>query len=258
MSEYIQPKAKNRGIYLLPNLFTIGALFAGFYACVIAMHAHYFDAGMAIIVAMILDGLDGRIARLTHTQTVFGAELDSLSDMVSFGIAPALVAYAWALQKMGAFGWVAAFAYAVAVALRLARFNTQLGKTGKRFSQGLACTPAAGVIAGMVAMGAKYHLHSVLVHYLAAILLLLLGVLMVSKIRYRSFKDINFKESVSFLTVTNVVLVLILIALNPAVVLFALFFLYAMTDPIVNLWQKRRRRKQKRLAEERRKNRNRS
>lgn len=257
MDDITKFKAKSRGIYLLPNLLTIGALFAGFYACVIAMHHHYFDAAMAIFVAMLLDGLDGRIARLTNTQTLFGAELDSLSDMVSFGIAPALVAYTWALQKMGAFGWIAAFAYAVSVALRLARFNTQLGKIGKHFSQGLACTPAAGVIAGMVAVCAKYHeyLDNSFMHYAAAILLLVLGALMVSRIRYRSFKDINFKESVSFLTVLNAVLMLILVAVNPAVILFALFFTYAMANPVVNLWQKRKWRKQKRLAEERRRNR---
>jgi CDP-diacylglycerol--serine O-phosphatidyltransferase len=242
-------KSKHRGIYLLPNLFTIGSLFAGFYACVIAMNHHYFDAGMAIFVAMLLDSLDGRVARLTRTQTAFGAELDSLSDMVSFGIAPALVSYSWTLQKIGTLGWIASFAYAVAVALRLARFNTQLGKIDKRYFQGLACTPSAGVVAGIVAVGAKYHLNYGLIHYFTAALLLILGALMVSRIRYRSFKDLNLKKSVTFFAVISSVLVLILIALNPPVILFALFFIYAMVHPFVNLWQMRRRRKQKKIAE---------
>src|ERR1017187_1433171 len=146
----MNPELRRRGIYILPNLFTTGALFAGFYAIVQAMNGQFAEAGVAIFVAMVLDGLDGRVARLTRTQSAFGAEYDSLSDMVSFGAAPALVVYEWALRGMGKLGWIAAFIYVAAAALRLARFNTMLEVADQRYFQGLPSPSAAALVAGFV------------------------------------------------------------------------------------------------------------
>jgi CDP-diacylglycerol---serine O-phosphatidyltransferase len=226
-----------RGIYILPNLFTIAALFAGFYAIVAAMKGIYDAAAIAIFVAMLLDSLDGRIARLTNTQTEFGAQLDSLSDMVCFGVAPALVMYSWALFGLGKVGWLMAFIYAAAVALRLARFNTQLGKTDKRYFQGLACTPAAGVMAGLVWIGAEYSLFSDFKPIVAGIISVLIGILMVSNIRFHSFKDFDLRNNVSFLKILMIVSIIVLIAIDPSVMLFAIFFIYAIFTPLINLWK---------------------
>ena len=156
MENKVLEKKPRRGIYLLPNLFTTGCLFAGFYAIVSAMGGRFEAAAVAIFVAMVMDGLDGRVARLTNTQTDFGAQYDSLADMVSFGLAPSLVIYEWALFSMGKLGWLAAFVYAAATALRLARFNTQVGTAGKRYFQGLASPAAAAMVAGMVWVGIDY------------------------------------------------------------------------------------------------------
>lgn len=243
---HLEKKKKiRRGIYILPNLFTIAALFAGFYAIVAAMKGRYDVAAIAIFVAMLLDSLDGRIARLTNTQTEFGAHLDSLSDMVSFGIAPALVMYSWILFNIGKIGWLVAFIYAVAVALRLARFNTQIGKVDKHYFQGLACTPAAGVMAGLVWVGTEYNLYSNFIAILAAIMSVVIGALMVSNFRFRSFKDLNLRNNVSFLKILGIVAVLVLIAIDPAAVLFAMFLIYAISAPIINLWELRKKHRAK-------------
>ena len=230
-----------RGIYILPNLFTVAALFAGFYAIVSAMKGRYDVAAIAIFVAMLLDSLDGRVARLTNTQTEFGAQLDSLSDMVSFGIAPALVMYSWTLYSIGKTGWLIAFIYAVAVALRLARFNTQIGKADKRYFQGLACTPAAGVMAGLIWVGTEYSFHPKFIATLAGIISVLIAALMVSNFRFRSFKDLDLKNNVSFLKILGIVATLVLVAIEPAVVMFVVFFIYAISAPIINLWTLRRK-----------------
>lgn len=230
-----------RGIYILPNLFTIAALFAGFYAIVAAMKGVYDVAAITIFIAMLMDSLDGRVARLTNTQTEFGAQLDSLSDMISFGVAPALVVYSWTLFNLGKVGWLVAFVYAVAVALRLARFNTQIGKTDKRYFQGLACTPAAGVIAGLVWLGTAYDLYGNVLNTLTGVLTVAIGVLMVSNIRFRSFKDLDLRNNVSFFKILTMVLVIVLIAIDPPSTLFAIFFLYAMSAPIMNLWELRKK-----------------
>ena len=234
-----------RGIYILPNLFTISALFAGFYAIVAGMKGLNSNAAIAIFIAMIMDSLDGRIARLTNTQTDFGAQLDSLSDMVSFGIAPALVAYCWVLFHWGKFGWLIAFVYAVAVALRLARFNVQIDKIDRRYFQGLPCPPAAGVIAGLVWTCNMFEISGWLINVITGILVILLGLFMVSKIRYRSFKDLNLKHHVPFLTILVVALIIILIAIDPPPILFTIFFLYAVSGPIITFWQLRRKRTRK-------------
>lgn len=235
-------KARSRGIYLLPNLFTVTALFAGFYAVVVAMEGRFDNAAIAIFVAMIMDSLDGRIARMTHTQTAFGAQFDSLSDMVSFGIAPALVVYSWALIHVGKVGWLAAFIYAVAVALRLARFNTQLSKKpDKRYFQGLASPAGAATIASMVWVGQDYGLQGMTVNLIAAVITVMIGFLMVSNFRYRSFKDLNLKGKVPFIVILFIVLVYVLISIDPPQVLFALFIIYALSGPVATLMHWRHR-----------------
>lgn len=229
------PRPTRRGIYLLPNLLTTAGLFAGFYAIVAAMNHYYEAAAIAIFVAMITDGLDGRVARMTHTQSKFGAEYDSLVDMVAFGLAPALVVYEWALRDLNKLGWLAAFVYAAATALRLARFNTQISTSNKRFFQGLASPAAAALMAGMVWMGHRFDLPREFIPYLALFISVSSGALMVSIIRYRSFKDLDLKGRVPFVVVLLVVLVFVFITINPPLVLFSLFFGYALSGPIYSL-----------------------
>lgn len=232
-----------RGIYLLPNLFTTAGLFAGFYAIVAAMNGHYHGAAVAIFVAMLMDGLDGRVARLTNTQTTFGAEYDSLSDMVSFGIAPALVAFSWALNSLGKLGWLAAFLFAAAGALRLARFNTQLTKEDKRYFQGLSITASAGVIAGLVWAAYQSDINGNSIGLWVAGILVGLAVLMVSNIRYHSFKQLDLKGKVPFFAILILVLSFVLVALDPPHILFFVFSGYALSGPSLTLWnlQKTRR-----------------
>src|SRR3990167_4006626 len=193
------PEIKRRGIYVLPNLFTTAALFAGFFAIVQAMQGDFERAAMAIFIAMVLDGLDGRVARLTHTQSAFGAEYDSLSDMVSFGAAPALVMYEWALRDLGRLGWIAAFIYCVGAALRLARFNTNIDVVDKRFFQGLPSPAAAALCAGLVWVINDFGIQRAeIIRGIAAALTLFAGVTMVSNVPFYSFKDINLRRSVPF------------------------------------------------------------
>lgn len=226
---------RRRSIYLLPNLFTTGALFAGFYAIVAGMRGDFEHSAVAIFIAMIMDGLDGRIARLTKTQSAFGAQYDSLSDMVSFGLAPALVSYNWALSGLGKTGWLAAFIYAATAALRLARFNIQSDTTDKRYFVGLPSPAAAAVVAGMVWMGSEFEFSGKRISFLVAVLVVCIGVLMVSRLRYYSFKEID-KEHVPFVTVLILVLIFSVIAWYPPLVLFTIFFLYALSGPV--LWLK--------------------
>lgn len=241
-----QGKIPQRGIYLLPNLLTTAALFAGFYSIVAAMKGHFESAAIAIFVAMIADGLDGRVARLTNTQSAFGAEYDSLSDMAAFGIAPALVVYSWSLTSLGKLGWLAAFLYAAATALRLARFNTQV--SDKEYFQGLPSPSAAGAIASIIWLGAGYGVNGGMCAVPLAVLTITLAGLMVSTVRYSSFKSIDFKGKVPFITVVLAVFVIAAIALEPAEMLFGLFVVYITSGPLVTLWRLRKMRKQ-RLAE---------
>lgn len=234
---------KRRGIYLLPNLFTTAALFAGFYAIVAAMNNRFEAAAVAIFIAMIMDGLDGRVARLTHTQSEFGAEYDSLADMISFGLAPALVIYEWSLSGMGKIGWLAAFIYTAGAALRLARFNTQVGTADKRYFQGLASPASAAVVAGLVWVGVDYDINGEQLKVLAVIITLICGLLMVSNIRYYSFKDVDFKGHVPFVALLLVVLIFVLITLNPPTVLFGSALLYALSGLVTTLLLMRRRRR---------------
>jgi CDP-diacylglycerol--serine O-phosphatidyltransferase len=234
-----------RGIYLLPNLFTTAALFAGFYAIVAAMKGYFDDAAIAVFVAMVADTLDGRVARLTNTQTAFGAEYDSLSDMVAFGIAPALVAYSWSLVNLGKLGWLAAFIYVAGAALRLARFNTQPHDYDKRYFQGLPSTAAAPVIVSGVWLGYQYDVSGIFIAIITAFLTVLIAGFMVSNIRYYSFKQIDLKGKVPFIVLIVPVLVICAITLEPAEMLFGVFFCYAFSGPVVTLLQLRKMRKGK-------------
>jgi len=245
MDEFNTPRKpmnlRRRGIYLLPNLFTTGALFAGFYAIVQAMNGSFEHAAVAIFIAMVLDGLDGRVARLTHTQSEFGAQYDSLSDMVSFGVAPALVAYEWALKGLGKWGWFAAFIYCAATALRLARFNTNIEIVDKRYFQGLPSPAAAALIAGFVWVMHDYDISGESASWYADALAVFAGLSMVSNLPFYSFKDFNMRKSVPFLVIFLAALFLIFISSYPPGVLFGLFMCYALSGYV--LWVLRRRKK---------------
>lgn len=239
-------RRRKRGIYLLPNLFTTAGLFAGFYAIVAAMKGIFDLAAIAIFVAMIMDALDGRVARLTNTQSAFGAEYDSLSDMAAFGIAPALVVFSWSLASLGKLGWLGAFIYTAAGALRLARFNTQIGKADKRYFQGLPIPAAAGVIASMVWLANEYNVPGSDFNILVAIITVITAVLMVSNIRFHSFKQVDLRGRIPFVGILVVVLVFVGISLDPPKVLFIIFFGYALSGPILTLWNLRKARLQRR------------
>lgn len=239
----LNPALRRRGIYVLPNLFTTAALFAGFYAIVQAMNNQFEQAAVAIFVAMVLDGLDGRVARMTHTQSAFGAEYDSLSDMVSFGAAPALVIYEWALKGMGKLGWVAAFIYCVGAALRLARFNTNIGVVDKRYFQGMPSPAAAALIAGLVWVLLDLGYTGEQVRWPACLLAIFAGVTMVSNIRYWSGKDINLRKSVPFMVIAAIALGFALVSFYPPGVLFTLFLGYALSGYVMAAWNWRGRRK---------------
>ena len=243
------PIKRRRGIYLLPNLFTTAALFAGYYAIVAAMQGRFEAAAIAIFIAMILDGLDGRVARLTNTQSDFGAQYDSLADLASFGIAPSLVMYQWALSGMGKLGWLAAFIYTASAALRLARFNTQVDTADKNYFQGLASPAAAAIIAGLVWVGNDYFEPGKLLNITALIITVSAGLLMVSNFRYNSFKGIDLRGKVPFISMLVFVLVIVLVTYDPPIVLFIVFFGYALSGPIMTLIQLREHRAQRKKSQ---------
>ena len=230
----------SKGIYLLPNLFTTASLFSGFYAIVAAMNGHFENAAIAIFVSMILDGLDGRVARMTNTQSDFGAEYDSLVDMVAFGVAPALVAFSFSLQELGNVGWIATFIYVAGAALRLARFNTQIGSVDKRYFVGLPSPAAAALVAGFVwvfhGFESSTFLTLVTMFFVASA-----GVLMVSNVLYNSFKEIDLKRRVPFTAVLIMVLVFAVVALEPSVVLLLGFVIYAASGPLTSVLRKLRK-----------------
>lgn len=234
-----------KGIYLLPNLFTTGALFSGFYAVVASMNGHFENAAIAIFIAMILDGLDGRVARLTNTQSDFGAEYDSLADMVSFGVAPALVAFSWALQDLGKIGWVAAFIYVAGAALRLARFNTQLAVADKNFFTGLASPAAAAIVAGTVWVFSETGTAGADIAWLMAVVVPAAGLLMVSNFRYHSFKGLDLRGKVPFVAMLAVVFVFVVVSIDPAKVLLGVFMTYALSGPVYEVWLRLREKKAK-------------
>jgi len=231
-------RLRRRGIYLLPNLFTTAALFSGFFAIIQAMNGNFEYAAIAIFIAMVLDGLDGRVARLTQTQSEFGAEYDSMSDMVSFGVAPALIVYEWALKDMSQWGWIAAFVYCACAALRLARFNTNIDVIDKRFFQGLPSPAAAALIAGLVWVTMHFQIEGTDIKWLVLILTLFAGLTMVSNIPYYSGKEINLRRRVPFVSILLLVLFFfVLIPSHPPLVLFGLFALYAFSGFFVKLWR---------------------
>ncbi len=235
---------RRQGIYLLPNLFTTGALFAGFYAVIAAMRGDFESAPIAILAAMVLDGLDGRVARMTNTQSKFGAEYDSLSDMVSFGVAPALVMFSFALGDLGKFGWSAAFIYVACAALRLARFNTQIDTADKNFFTGLASPSAACIIVsavwvcndlGWVGAGQPVELG-----YILGVLTATIGFMMIANFPYYSFKGLDFHGRVPFVVMIAVVFVFSLVTLDPPLVLLISFLGYALSGPVMAVVKKRR------------------
>ena len=238
----LKNRVRRRGIFLLPNLFTTAALFAGFYAIVQAMNVNFDYAAIAIFVALVLDGLDGRVARLTRTQSAFGAEYDSLADMVSFGAAPALVMYEWALRDLGKLGWIAAFVYVAGAALRLARFNTLLEVADKRWFLGLPSPSAAALVAGFIWIIDDLGYDPEPLRWLAWIVTVFAGLTMVSNVRYWSFKSINLKKSVPFVAVCLIAVVLALLAYQPSVVLFAGFVGYALSGYAMAAYAALRRR----------------
>ncbi|KTD48492.1 CDP-diacylglycerol-serine O-phosphatidyltransferase (phosphatidylserine synthase) [Legionella rubrilucens] len=231
----MKQKESHSGIYLLPNLFTTASLFAAFYSIVASLKAHYEPAVIAIFIGMLADGLDGRIARLTNTQSEFGAQYDSLSDMVTFGVAPSLLLYSFSLHALGKIGWLVAFLYTAAVALRLARFNTQVGVADKRYFQGLACPPAAAIVSSLTWFCYQNQLHNLFIAIVTALIAVSTAVLMVSNIRYYSFKEVDFKGKVPFLYLLLMIILFVAIAANPSVVLFTGFVLYALSGPLKTL-----------------------
>jgi CDP-diacylglycerol--serine O-phosphatidyltransferase len=232
-----RPKRRRRGIYLLPNAFTTAALFCGFYAIVMAMNLKFDNASIAIFVAMVLDSLDGRVARMTNTQSEFGAQYDSLSDMVSFGAAPALVIYEWSLRGMGKLGWLAAFVYCVGGALRLARFNTNISVVDKRYFQGLPSPAAAAMVAGFVWLMDDLRFAGTDLNWLSWVITLYAGITMVSNVPFYSFKDVNFRKPMPFIASLVVVVALVAISSDPSSVLFGLFVLYGLSGYAVYGWR---------------------
>ena len=228
---------RKRGIYILPSVLTTFGMFAGFYSIISSINGDFTIAAISIMIAMMWDTLDGRVARLTNTQSAFGAEYDSLADLVSFGLAPALLVYEWSLFELGRFGWLTAFVFLACAALRLARFNTQVGIADKRFFQGLPSPAAAGVIAGMIwlKIWTFASLDSDVIslsYYLGAGITILCGLLMVSNVRYYSFKELDSKKA-SFRFLLLIVMSLIILMYKPNIILFTGFFLYLLSGPFI-------------------------
>ncbi|WP_199096784.1 CDP-diacylglycerol--serine O-phosphatidyltransferase [Dyella sp. ASV21] len=247
---------RHRGIYLLPNLFTTGAMFAGFYAIVASIGGDFSSAAIAVFVAALLDGMDGRVARLTNTQSEFGVQYDSLSDLVSFGLAPSLVMYNWSLASLkdygptwGKIGWAAAFVYAACAALRLARFNTQVGVIDKRYFQGLASPAAAAVCMSFVWSMDKFDVPGQEVCFIVPFMAVIVGLLMVSRFRYYSFKSLPMSDGrVPFLWIIVGLLILVPFFVDPPRVLFVVFTLYLLSGPVMTLWGRATRRRRRGAA----------
>ncbi|MDB5762606.1 MAG: pssA [Herminiimonas sp.] len=236
-SALARPTLRRRSIYLLPNAFTTAALFCGFYAIVMAMNLKFDYASIAIFAAMVLDAIDGRVARLTNTQSEFGAQYDSLSDMVSFGAAPALVVYEWSLRGLGKWGWLAAFVYCAGAALRLARFNTNIAVVDKRYFQGLPSPAAAALVAGFIWLMDDLRYAGTDLTLVSWIITLYAGLTMVTNVPFYSFKDVNFRKSVPFIAVFLIVLIFVAVSSDPPKVLFGLFVLYGLSGYGVYFWR---------------------
>ena len=236
------PRVRRKGVYILPNLFTLAALFGGFYAIVMAMNERFEQAAIGIFCAMVLDSLDGRVARMTNTQSAFGEQMDSLSDMVSFGAAPALIVYEWALKGLGKLGWIAAFVYCACAALRLARFNTNLKVVDKRFFQGLPSPAAAALVVGFIwvldGLGVQGDKAGAWLAWTTFALTLYAGLTMVTNVPFYSFKDVSLRRTVPFVVIVAIALGIAVITIHPAGVLFALFVAYGFSGYGVYAWKK--------------------
>ncbi|MES2279934.1 MAG: CDP-diacylglycerol--serine O-phosphatidyltransferase [Pseudomonadota bacterium] len=237
-SEEVVVRKRRKGIYILPNLFTLAALFGGFYAIVMAMNGRFDQAAIGVFCAMVLDSLDGRIARMTNTQSAFGEQMDSLSDMVSFGAAPALIAYVWALTSLGRWGWIGAFVYCACAALRLARFNVNTGVVDKRFFQGLPSPAAAALVAGFIWLMTDAGIAGSEVRWVTFALTLYAGLTMVTNVPFYSFKDISMKRSVPFAVIVLIALGIAVINIHPPTVMFGLFILYGLSGYVVYGYRK--------------------
>ncbi len=239
-------RKRRKGIYILPNLFTLAALFGGFYAVVMAMNGRFDLAAVGVFCAMVLDSLDGRVARMTNTQSAFGEQMDSLSDMVSFGAAPALIAYEWALRGLGRWGWIAAFVYCACAALRLARFNVNTGVVDKRFFQGLPSPAAAALVAGFIWLMTEIGVRGEDLEWLSwkqitwtmFVVTLYSGLTMVTNVPFYSFKDVQMKKSVPFVVIVLIALVIAIINIHPPIVLFSVFVIYGLSGYAVYGWRR--------------------
>ncbi len=231
-------KKRRKGIYILPNLFTLAALFGGFYAVVMAINGRFDLAAVGIFCAMVLDSLDGRVARMTNTQSAFGEQMDSLSDMVSFGAAPALIAYVWSLKGLGRWGWIAAFVYCACAALRLARFNVNTAVVDKRYFQGLPSPAAAALVAGFIWVATDLGWVGPDLAWPMFAIALYAGLTMVTNVPFYSFKDVHVKRSVPFVFIVLIVLIIAVINIDPPIVMFCIFVLYGLSGYIVYFWRK--------------------
>lgn len=237
-AEAVVVRKRRKGIYILPNLFTLAALFGGFYAIVMAMNGRYDLAAVGIFVAMVLDSLDGRVARMTNTQSAFGEQMDSLSDMVSFGAAPALISYEWALKGLGRWGWIAAFVYCACAALRLARFNVNTAVVDKRYFQGLPSPAAAALVAGFIGLMTDLGVKGDSVPWVMFGFTLYAGLTMVTNVPFYSFKDVHMKKSVPFAAIVLIALGIAVINIDPPIVLFAVFVLYGISGYVIYGWRR--------------------
>ncbi len=236
------PRPRRKGIYVLPNAITLAALFAGFYSIVMAMSGRFELSAIGIFCAAVLDSLDGRVARMTHSQSAFGEQMDSLCDMVSFGAAPALIMYEWALKDMGKAGWIPAFVYISGAALRLARFNTNIGVVDKRFFQGLPSPAAAALVMGLIWVmedaGFRQAWRIDWLSGLAFGITLYAGLSMVTNAPFYSFKVVGAKQTVPFITIMLIALGIALISQNPPLALFVLFCIYGVSGYVVYAWRR--------------------
>ncbi len=232
------PRKRRKGIYILPNLFTLAALFGGFYAVVMAMNGRFDQAAVGVFCAMVLDSLDGRVARMTNTQSAFGEQMDSLSDMVSFGAAPALIAYEWGLKGLGRWGWIAAFVYCACAALRLARFNVNTGVVDKRYFQGLPSPAAAALVAGFIWLMTELGIAGSDVRWYMFAMALYAGLTMVTNVPFYSFKDVQMKKSVPFAVIVLIALGIAVVNIHPPIVMFGIFVVYGMSGYLVYAWRK--------------------
>jgi CDP-diacylglycerol---serine O-phosphatidyltransferase len=235
-----KPRLRSKGIYLLPNAFTTAALFSGFFAIVNAMNDQFQVAAIAIFASLVLDGMDGRVARMTNTQSAFGEQYDSLADMVSFGVAPALVAYEWALKDLGKWGWLAAFTYCAGAALRLARFNVNTGVVDKKFFQGLPSPAAGSLIAGFIwlADDNKIPVRDSAIPWITFFIAVYAGLTMVSNARFYSGKALDVRYRVPFGVMVLLILTFVLISSNPPLTLFGLFVVYSASGYVIWAWER--------------------